>query len=95
MSQGDALMAAKAANQADPTRLQEKRNTGGRDDSYYLYDNDPDNFDPTLSSQSAEYVRNVSSSFSEDMMHNRHATGGGIEYKIFRAGHATHGLAIR
>ncbi len=69
-------MAAKAKNQAAAVRA--TGNTGARDSTYYLYDNDADNFDATLNSSSAEYFRNADDggvTFGE----NRWATGGGID----------------
>ncbi|KOO28823.1 calmodulin 3b (phosphorylase delta) [Chrysochromulina tobinii] len=37
-------------------------NTGARDSTYYLSDNDADNFDPTLNSSHADYYKNPDSS---------------------------------
>ena len=52
-------------------------NHGARDAEYYKYDNDADNFDPTLTSSSAEYFKNPDNSlaYGED----RWKSGGGIE----------------
>jgi len=52
-------------------------NTGARDSDYSKYDNDADNFDPTLNSSDAEYYRNPDS--TEAYGENRWKTGGGID----------------
>ena len=72
LTQGDHLMAAKASRQSSAD------NTGPRDTNYHLYDNDA-NFDPRLSSNSAEYVRNIDTDNSAEMTVDRWQTGGGID----------------
>lgn len=69
-TQGDHLMAAKAARQGG--------NTGGRDTSYEDYDNDA-NYDATLNNQSAEYFRNVDTDDFAEMTVDRWKMGGGID----------------
>jgi len=51
-------------------------NTGARDATYYLCDNDADNFDPTLNSSSADYFKNPDNTAAYG--ENRWQTGGGI-----------------
>jgi hypothetical protein len=52
-------------------------NTGARDSTYYLSDNDADNFDPTLNSSHADYYKNPDSSAAYGEY--RWKTGGGID----------------
>ena len=52
-------------------------NTGARDSTYYLADNDADNFDPTLNSSHADYYKHPDSSAAYGEY--RWKTGGGID----------------
>ena len=71
LTQGDHLMAAKAARQT-------AGNTGARGVDYDKYDNDA-NFDARLNSQDAEYFRNVSADDYAEMTVDRWKSGGGID----------------
>ena len=48
-------------------------------DKFNVFDNDADNFDPTLNSSSAEYFRNNDTAHSATMNEDRWKSGGGIQ----------------